>query len=162
MKKILIMIIIVLFANSLFAVPLGTPKYITIHHSGVIIDQNKPNYDSDYNSVKKYHIEVKKWDGIGYHFLIAPNGKIYTGRPITKKGAHCKVLNRGNIGICLFGNFNKQQPTEKQTQSLRKLVKQLKTEYKTIKKVKKHSDFMDTECPGKNINLKTLVPAEEK
>jgi N-acetyl-anhydromuramyl-L-alanine amidase AmpD len=157
MKKLIVLLtVFTLFVNSLLATPLGTPKYITIHHSGVVIDQNKTDYTKTVQAIRDYHINHNKWVDIGYHYLIAPNGKIHNGRSVTQRGAHCKILNKSNIGICLLGNFNEQQPTKKQTEALVKLVKQLRQQYKTIEQVKKHKDFMDTECPGKNINLKLL------
>jgi N-acetyl-anhydromuramyl-L-alanine amidase AmpD len=157
MKKLIVLLFVnILFVSSLFAVPLGTPKYITIHHSGAVIDQNKTDYTKTVQSIRDYHINHNKWADIGYHYLVDPNGKIHNGRPITEKGAHCKVLNKGNIGVCLLGNFNEQKPTIKQVNALLKLVKQLRKQYKTIEQIKKHKDFMGTECPGKNINLKSL------
>ena len=33
-------------------------------------------------------MDVRKWDDIGYHFMIEGSGKIYEGRALYFKGAH--------------------------------------------------------------------------
>jgi hypothetical protein len=35
------------------------------------------------------------WDDIGYHYIIEPNGDVYEGRYLSKKGSHVEGANTG-------------------------------------------------------------------
>lgn len=108
----------------------------------------------DIESIHEAHLK-RGWSGCGYHFYIRFDGKIYEGRPTKFMGAHCAGNNSKSIGICLEGNFKKQQPTKLQMDSLRELVKYLKQKYPTIKHINNHNDFYRTECPV--VNLKEMI-----
>lgn len=86
---------------------------------------------------------------IGYHFLIHPDGTIEVCRPISKIGCHASGHNTRSIGICYIGGLDardtngrmiKDTRTPQQKASLIKLIKQLKSEYGTIKSVIGHRD----------------------
>lgn len=96
------------------------------------------------------------WAGIGYHFVITPDGKVYMGRPITAVGANVAGHNSHVIGICFIGNFdiNKNVPTQAQIKSGQELIIDL---FK-IKKfmIKGHRDLMATACPGRFFPMDKL------
>lgn len=96
------------------------------------------------------------WAGIGYHFYIRKDGKIYKGRPIDKMGAHCLNNNYDSIGICFEGNFCLDDPTEEQLKSGKELVSSLLKQYnlRAKKAVFGHKELMATACPGYNFPLK--------
>ncbi len=92
--------------------PMGPIKGIVIHHS-------ETPEDTTIRSIQQYHQRVKKWADIGYHYIIGqfPNAqgklewRIFSGRPLTAKGAHAGRmgevdLNPGEIGICIIGDFD--------------------------------------------------------
>ena len=90
---------------------------------------------------------------IGYHFVIRRNGKLEAGRPLTKVGAHVKGKNRGNIGVCLTGNFQKHHPTKNQYSTLRTVLTLLKHAYQiSPEEIFLHKDLAPPLCPGKNFN----------
>lgn len=115
--------------------------------------------DGDVESIHEMH-KKRKWAGIGYHFYIRKNGDVFRGRPEKFIGAHCSGNNSTSIGICLEGNFTKEEPTPEQLESLSELVRELKNKYPQIKRVLNHNDFMKTTCPA--IDLKTLVKGVKK
>ena len=121
---------------------------IVIHHS-----QNRKTF----NEIKKLHINVYKWDDIGYHFVIDKNGNVLNGRDINKIGAHVLGYNKDSIGICLIGNFDMEFPNNLQLNSLSNLIKDLKSKF-DIKEIKTHRDFPNVTktCPGKNFNISML------
>lgn len=100
-----------------------------------------------------WHV-CRGYSGIGYHYFINKKGEIYKGRPDNVVGAHAKGFNSTSIGICFEGAYNKEVMPQAQLQAGRELVEHLKKKY-NITKVKKHSDLMPTDCPGK------LFPFEE-
>lgn len=96
------------------------------------------------------------FSGVSYNYGMAKSGRAYTGR-----GQHVGAQNDGenstSIGIVLFGNYDKERFTDKQADSLGKLIAELKKR-KVIKRGKTiilgHRDTDLTACPGKNAYAK--------
>lgn len=120
--------------------------------------------------IDRWHRE--RFDEIGYPYVILngmthhdyfnplADGLIEIGRRVDKLGAHCHGFNQ-HLGICLIGESGKF--TQKQEDSLIKLLKQIKELYKGIE-IFRHSDLdpaKKAHCPGisdEDFNrLKTLV-----
>lgn len=86
-------------------------------------------------TVRKWHTDPKDkggrgWSDIGYHFFIDYKGKIHTGRPLRRSGAHVKGHNKDSIAVCYSGGLNESGEacdtrTEAQKKSLRILLKYL-------------------------------------
>ncbi|MDD5005306.1 MAG: N-acetylmuramoyl-L-alanine amidase [Candidatus Omnitrophica bacterium] len=128
-------------------------KYIIIHHSAT--DQG--------NAFSLYQLHLRRgfWNGLGYQFII-DNGTFGKGdgqieispRWIKQQdGAHCRAagMNEQGIGICLVGNFSKEQVSEKQMESLVYLVDMLRKHYNIPKdRIMGHGQVPGaaTECPG--------------
>lgn len=55
--------------------------------------------------VDRWHRQ-RGWAGIGYHFLVQPDGAIEVGRPLEKPGAHCRGHNRHSVGIAYVGGLD--------------------------------------------------------
>jgi N-acetyl-anhydromuramyl-L-alanine amidase AmpD len=119
---------------------------LVIHHSASANNLTPDDIDKEH--------KAKGWSGIGYHFVIVPDGTIYTGRPINTVGANVENQNTHIIGICLIGNFDvgKNVPTAAQLQALIELLAYLQ-KIKHFPKVCGHKDLMATACPGKNFPL---------
>jgi hypothetical protein len=85
--------------------------------------------------------------------MIDPEGRVFQGRDLVWQGAHAKGDNNiQNIGICVLGNFDEEQPTPAALESLRKLLDNLRHTYHIPRsEVHKHADFRNTDCPGKNL-----------
>lgn len=96
------------------------PTHIIIHHSAGNTVSN--NYASVVAYYWDLHVNTKGWDDIGYNWLIDPNGIIYEGRGTGVLGAHFSCTNSNTTGICLIGNFQENQVSEKAVNSLVKLV----------------------------------------
>jgi len=113
---------------------------IVIHHSDTL--------SGTVESIRRYHIEVKGWDDIGYHYVIYLDGSVNYGRLLNKVGAHAYGRNRTHIGICLIG---KQTFTNAQFLSVRTLCHQLLDRF-PIKTIERHHE----ECPGTGINVEQI------
>lgn len=103
------------------------PQKIIVHHTAVSYDKNPNQFDA----TDAYH-KRKGWGGIGYHYLIEKNGKVRVGRKESTAGAHCSqsLMNYRSIGICLTGNFDGEEPTQEQCESLLKLIREVQGRYK--------------------------------
>lgn len=131
-------------------------KYIVIHHTATDVGKAF--------SIHQSHQDRGFWNGLGYHFLI-DNGTLGKGdgqievapRWIKQQcGAHCKAggMNDKGIGIALVGNFNQEQPTPTQLQSLVYLLKTLCDYYHIpSSSIVGHRDVEGaaTECPGRRF-----------
>lgn len=106
-----------------------TYNEVIVHHLG-----NKQTLSSILDS----HVNKEKFTPIGYHFLIDKEGVLFYTRPIENVGGHTFGYNRTSIGIALFGNFNKDIPTQEQIETLNSLVNTLKDEY-LVKKIVGHN-----------------------
>ena len=122
---------------------INNPKYLVYHHT----DSNNVSA----KDIHKTHIE-KGWGGIGYHFYIRKDGTIYRGRPEEVIGAHVYGKNRDTLGICLEGNFEKEEPSNEQIDSLVKLSADMIMKY-NIEDLMGHRDLYNTLCPGKEFDL---------
>ncbi len=85
-----------------------TPFSIVIHHSAI---PNASRYQgiSTVQEIQRNHQIYRGFTDIGYHFLVGPDGVVYEGRPILAEGAHVRYHNSGRIGICLVGDYRKEQ-----------------------------------------------------
>lgn len=135
--------------------PMNKVDRITIHHEG----SAKPNTDTTPNEVaatlRLIQIQHRKRMGagdIGYHFVIDRTGRIWQGRDWSYQGAHTANNNSNNLGVMLLGNFDIQSPTQAQLQSLHALVRSLARMHGVSRnRIFGHSDFCNTQCPGKHL-----------
>ena len=131
------------------------PKYLTIHHAGVVW---KPGDDpaAKVRGLQGYGQREKNWPDLPYHFLIAPDGRIFEGRPVEyEPESNTKYELKGNVGVELFGNFEQQRVNEKQLESLAKLCAWLCDVHgidpKQPNAIRAHKDVAQTACPGKDF-----------
>lgn len=93
---------------------------------------------------------------IGYHFVIALDGTISTGRALSEIGAHCKGHNSTSIGISYVGGVDaKNKPKDTRTQAqkltLLKLVNGLREQFPSAT-VYGHYEFSSKACPCFDVN----------
>jgi hypothetical protein len=95
------------------------------------------------------------WPDLAYHFMIAPDGKIYEARPVEyEPESNTKYDLAGNLGIELMGNFEEQRPSRVQLKSLVQLTAWLMTQHHIdIDHVRTHRDAApgQTSCPGRDL-----------
>ena len=147
-------------------------NHCIIHHSAG--NTQDTNYTNIIRNIYLLHTQSNGWDDIGYNYLIAKNGQIYSGRdPLGEgeedniQGAHFCGKNSGTMGICLLGNYEVDTPSRSLIQSLEQLLtwKLYKenlsaldstihplngSEY--VATIGQHKDGCSTLCPGKNTS----------
>ena len=147
-------------ATAKAVIPLYLSKkwtYIIIHHSAT-------------DTGDAYYLNIlhrrRGWDGIGYDFVIdnGTKGKQDGAIEVSPRwinqeiGAHCHAsdMNYRGIGICLVGNFSKEQVSQKQMASLVYLTNVLRQYYGIpMDHILGHGRVPGarTECPGKYFPL---------
>ncbi len=123
---------------------------IVIHCSDTTAGRNVTAAD-----IRSWH-KARGFVDIGYHFVITLDGKIETGRPVEKIGAHCKQqrMNHISIGICYIGGKTADgrsyadTRTDAQKVALHSLVTRLRKQYGIpADRVFGHRDFAPKACP---------------
>jgi hypothetical protein len=129
-----------------------TPKFITIHHAGVVwkAGQDPAKF---LRTLQAWGQKEKHWPDLPYHFLIAPDGRIFAGRPVEyEPETNTTYKTAGHIGVELFGNFEVQRPSQAQLESLVKLTAWLAQQYKIpLDNIAGHKDRAETACPGRDL-----------
>ena len=99
--------------------------------------------------VNRWHLE-RGWTGIGYHFYIRKDGKVYRGRPEWAVGAHAQGHNSRAIGICCEGSYMRETMPAAQLNALKELIRDIMSRYGKLKLLR-HKDVNSTDCPGVNF-----------
>lgn len=110
---------------------------IAIHHS--LTRQGLSGSNAE--GFARFHVETHGWPGIGYNYIIEPDGTIKWCNDLELRNYHVGDHNNYAIGICLTGDFRYEEPTQAQKDSLRRLVYALQKEYNTLKYIKGHHEF---------------------
>lgn len=130
-----------------------TPAYITIHHAGV--EWKGGDAKTFVKNMQSWGQKEKNWPDLPYHFLIAPDGTIYEGRPLRyEPESNTKYALQGNIGVEMMGNFEIQRPSPQQLISCVRLVAWLSQDlHIPTDKIRGHKDAApnQTSCPGKDF-----------
>jgi len=103
-------------------------QFIVVHNSGT--------RQGNARAFDYYHRHVRRMqNGLAYHFVIGNgtstgNGQIEVGdrwrRQINGGHVHSDYLNNISLGICLVGDFNRDQPTRAQLESCEELIRYLR------------------------------------
>ncbi len=128
-------------------------KFIIVHNSGTRQGSARV---FDY-----YHRHVRRMkNGLAYHFVIGNgtstrNGQIEIGERWVKQirggHVHSDYMNNIGLGICLVGDFNRDQPTRAQLEACEELIKYLQERCGKMQ-VRPHREVNPprwaTDCPG--------------
>ena len=137
-----------------------TPRYITLHHAGVLWtnSQTPEQFLRNMQAWGKRRPEIEQpprntyWPDLAYHFLIAPDGRIFEGRPVEyEPESNTKYELAGNLGVEMMGDFNQQRPSTAQLESAVRLTAWLADEHKiAADNIRTHRDAApgSTSCPG--------------
>lgn len=128
-------------------------KYLTVHHAGEeFYDQE--NVMQKIRNLQSWSRREKKWIDIPYHFMMDLEGNIYEARPVNYPGDTNTEYNPfGHVLVEIMGNYEIQEPNEKQIQSLIKFLTFLAQKFEvSAGNIKTHKDYSATTlCPGKNL-----------
>ncbi len=125
------------------------PARITLHHAGVIWKAGEDPVKK-VQGLQSWGRKEKGWPDVPYHFLIAPDGRIFEGRALQFVPETNTTYNTtGHVGIQLWGNFEEQRATPGQLRSTvwltAWLCQELRIDPETIRG---HRDHAETACPG--------------
>jgi hypothetical protein len=133
-------------------------KFVIVHNSGT--------RQGNARAFDYYHRKIRRMrNGLAYHFVIgngtsSRNGQIEIGdrwrRQINGGHVHSDYMNNIGLGICLVGDFNRDQPTRGQLEACEELIRYLqercgKSDGRSLI-VRPHREVnpprWSTDCPG--------------
>jgi hypothetical protein len=106
-------------------------------------EAGKPGFSTPAQEIDRWHRErgfsrTESWrrrqnpaiTSLGYHFVIARNGALFTGRHLGEVGAHAAGWNLTSVGICMIGT---DAFTAEQWKTLRETVDSLAAKFNIAK-----------------------------
>lgn len=111
--------------------------HIIVHHSLT----RRGLGGSNAESYARFHVNSHNWPGIGYSYVIEPDGTIKFANEIHHRTYHVGNSNNFSVGIVLTGDFRHEEPTEAQKESLRILVERLQKDYPQLKTIRSHHEM---------------------
>jgi hypothetical protein len=126
-------------------------KYLVIHHSVTI-------HEATADDIALLH-KARGWGGIGYHFVITKDGKVWYVGDVSTARANVANMNEKVIGICMVGDFTKHLPSDQQIESAHLLCKFFieQAAWPNVKcwdDVVGHKELDATACPGDSWDKK--------
>ncbi|TWT88350.1 N-acetylmuramoyl-L-alanine amidase [Pseudobythopirellula maris] len=140
-----------------------TPTYVTLHHAGVLWtkDRDPVAFIRNMQSWGKRRPQIEQpprntfWPDLPYHFLVAPDGRIFEGRSLDyEPESNTKYDLAGHVGVELMGNFEEQRPSPAQVESAVRLVAWLLAEHELpLSAISTHGKVAggQTSCPGRDF-----------
>lgn len=144
--------------------PQHTPMKMTVHHSAGSPSHTDANVLGQISGWENDHVK-RGFGRMGYHWVINGLGSVVEGTGTELVGSHTGANNRGNVGICLAGNFDKQEPTDKMLASLVGLMSYVGARYDMDTRspdfVRGHEHYTRKACPGNHV-MNKLAHIREK
>ena len=100
-------------------------------------------------AIAAYHVR-HGWPGIGYHYVILPDGTIQQTNALYLASWHAAGHNRASVGVCLLGNFMRCEPPAAQLEAAARLCAWLADVHGLEPSaVAGHREINKTACPGR-------------
>lgn len=105
--------------------------------------------------IDRWH-RARKFNGIGYHWVIYRDGTVHPGRPEARQGAHCTGHNAHSVGVCYIGGCATDGKTPKDTRTaaqkgaMEALVRKLLKQYPGAT-VHGHNEYAAKACPSFDV-----------
>lgn len=135
------------------AAPPQRITHITLHHQGETW-QKGADVAAYLRRLQQWSRLSKRWADIPYHYVIAPDGRIYAARPEGRAGdTNTEYDPRGHALIMVLGNFEEVKPNAAQLGAVVDLMAGLAaTHGLAVETIASHKDYSaQTVCPGANL-----------
>jgi hypothetical protein len=102
----------------------ATAEALVVHHTRTANEDPSP--EATMRAIYGFHADVRGWGDIGYHHVIAADGRVFAGRWDGGRAGvvagHALGHNIGTEGIAVLGNFEDTLPTPEAWRSLVSLL----------------------------------------
>lgn len=130
----------------------------------IVIHTTAGRLDATLEDIRTYHVKVRAFSDVGYHFLVWQDGTVRAGRPLHRMGAHARGYNARSIGIALVGHHDRDELTDAARDELVRLAATLAHTYGVrAENVIGHRETYDRlgkprakTCPGRLVDMDDL------
>lgn len=128
------------------------PERIVIHHAGVVWTGEREPVET-MRRLQSWCQRERGWRDVPYHFLIAPDGTVFEGRPLRyRPDSNTNFDTNGCINVEFFGDFEQQRVSSAQLESAARLIAWLRHSYDlNTTPLRSHADLAETVCPGRDL-----------
>jgi hypothetical protein len=117
-------------------------RYLVVHHTGAPAEVGPQEIAAE-------HVETNGWPGIGYHYVIDPEGVVFRTQDHTTVSHHARQFNPVAIGIALAGDLSDVLPPPAQLDRTADLAARLLVDLGLPPaNVRGHREMVPTPCPG--------------
>ena len=113
---------------------------VVIHHSA--------SRGQSIRSLAQYHVAVRGWQGIGYHYAIGWDGRVYWMNDPERRTNHAQGHNSRTIGVVLVGDYDLTHPSVEMVHAAQTLTAYLSEKY-GVTRIVWHRELKATACPGR-------------
>ena len=128
--------------------------HVTLHHTGDARTL-EPHEDPAVRlrNLQAWGARDRNWWDLPYHFLMGLDGRVYEGRDYHFMGETNTTYNpEGHFLISIIGNYERQEPTPAQIESIARLMAWAIAEFDLpLDKIGGHYNYATTGCPGKHL-----------
>ena len=138
----------------------GPPQrihHITLHHQGETWRQGD-DVAAYLRRLQTWSRSTRHWADIPYHYVIAPDGRIFEARPLAQPGdTNTEYDPEGHALVMLLGNFEEVEPTPEQLHATVALLAWLAksqglADQPMAQLIASHKDYSaQTVCPGRHL-----------
>lgn len=131
------------------------PRRLTLHHTAVLLDRDR-KAPARLRQHQAFHMDDRDHDypDLAYHFMVDRRGNVFEGRDVRFRGDTATEYDpTGHFLVCCEGDYDSQQPTAAQLQSVAAVFAWAAQEYGIApESVKGHRDYAKTSCPGDSLH----------
>lgn len=128
--------------------------HVTLHHTG-----DARTLEPDENpavrlrNLQAWGARERNWWDVPYHFLMGLEGQVYEGRDFRFMGETNTTYNpEGHFLISIIGNYERQEPTRAQLESIADLMAWAVAEFDVpLDRIGGHYHYAQTGCPGQHL-----------
>jgi N-acetylmuramoyl-L-alanine amidase len=106
-------------------------------------------------AIQRFHMDEMGWLDIAYNHVFCRHGYVFVGRGFGARSAAngTAAANDRNFAVCFLGDDSKRRnDVSRQARvMLARLIMEYRRRYPKARRVRPHSDFVPTECPGDEL-----------
>ena len=106
--------------------------------------------------MQRFHMEVRGWLDVAYNHVFCRHGYVFVGRGFGFRSAAngTKLANDRYFAVCFLGDdtAGRADVTPAAYEALGELLRSYDRRIPAVLRVRPHSDFVATPCPGKELS----------